>query len=427
MGWKGFFKGVLKVAKIAGAVALACTGVGIPATAAIMASVYMADAKASGASWKQAIVQGGIGAATSLAGGMGGAGGTTAAIAKQAGMQAGIAAASTKAQGGSWGDALKDGVIAGSTSALLGSTVKGNGTAAAVKRAGINAGSAAASSAVHGGDMSDVLGAATRSGINSGISIGTSAATGRTNMAATTTTTTTANTPPPGMTAADWANLGIQGTAAAAQMYQANQNQKDNKKLGDQNSQLAAYNTNLSRYQSARGAFQDDRDYLMASPSFYASRAILADNQLNPAMSGRSLAMLNAKNDAERAAVEERFRYTMGEDSVKAQDELRRRMMDGLFGRGEYNFDAKKPVLPGEFAFGGSPRQPSRNVAAPAPTVQAPTVAAPSVPAPTTTSPTAYNALTTVPELSAEDLYMEALAPRARAYSRNVRPVRRTV
>ena len=81
----GFWSKLGKIGKIALPVVLAATGVGIPAAAAITAGYNVAEKKASGGSWKDALVSGATGAATSAIGGgalnalKGGAGAASAA------------------------------------------------------------------------------------------------------------------------------------------------------------------------------------------------------------------------------------------------------------------------------------------------------------------------------------------------------------
>jgi len=83
------------VAKVVVPVVLAATGVGAPAAAAIMAGTYAADAKADGGSWGDALKQGALGAASGYvnAGGVQSAGGRVAA-------NAGIGAANGAQNGG---------------------------------------------------------------------------------------------------------------------------------------------------------------------------------------------------------------------------------------------------------------------------------------------------------------------------------------
>jgi len=77
------------VAKVVVPIVLAATGVGAPAAAAIMAGTYAADAKADGKSWGDALKQGVIGGATGYvnAGGIQSAGGKVAANAAIGGAQ----------------------------------------------------------------------------------------------------------------------------------------------------------------------------------------------------------------------------------------------------------------------------------------------------------------------------------------------------
>ena len=77
------------IAKVAVPIVLAATGVGIPASAAIMAATYAADAKADGKSWGDAAMQGAIGAGTGAisAGAVQSTGGKIAANAALGGAQ----------------------------------------------------------------------------------------------------------------------------------------------------------------------------------------------------------------------------------------------------------------------------------------------------------------------------------------------------
>lgn len=80
-------KGALKVGKVAVPLALAATGVGIPAAVAASAALNAADKKASGGSWKQALISGGIGAGTSLIPGAGGVAGSVGSNVAKAGLK----------------------------------------------------------------------------------------------------------------------------------------------------------------------------------------------------------------------------------------------------------------------------------------------------------------------------------------------------
>lgn len=73
--WGSLGKGALKVGKIAAPIALAATGVGIPAAMAVNAGLNALDKKVSGGSWKDAALSGAIGGATGAIPGMGGVGG----------------------------------------------------------------------------------------------------------------------------------------------------------------------------------------------------------------------------------------------------------------------------------------------------------------------------------------------------------------
>lgn len=112
------------VAKVAVPIVLAATGVGIPAAAAIMAATYAADAKADGKSWKDAAVQGAIGAGTGAVGGgaIQSAGGKIAA-------NAALGAASGAADGGGVSGALMGaaGGAAGGAGAAKGTQMAGSG------------------------------------------------------------------------------------------------------------------------------------------------------------------------------------------------------------------------------------------------------------------------------------------------------------
>lgn len=73
--WGKLGKGLLKVGKVAAPIALAATGVGIPAAMAVKGGLDALDAKVSGGSWKSAALAGGLGAATGAIPGIGNAAG----------------------------------------------------------------------------------------------------------------------------------------------------------------------------------------------------------------------------------------------------------------------------------------------------------------------------------------------------------------
>ena len=136
----GFWGKVGKAALIAGAgTATAFTGGAASPllAAAIAAGTGAAVTKATGGSWKDALITGGIGAATGgLGGGLGGAasGGLKAAgssAIKQAAIKAGTSAAQTKLGGGSFKDAALSGGIAAGVGALGGKLGGGGGSARA--------------------------------------------------------------------------------------------------------------------------------------------------------------------------------------------------------------------------------------------------------------------------------------------------------
>lgn len=98
-----------KVAKVAVPVVLAATGVGAPAAAAIMAGTYAASKKADGGSWGDALKSGVIGGATGAVGagalGSGAKAGLSAGTQKIV-AQGALSGLDAKVGGGSWGDAL---------------------------------------------------------------------------------------------------------------------------------------------------------------------------------------------------------------------------------------------------------------------------------------------------------------------------------
>ncbi|HEX5579104.1 MAG TPA: hypothetical protein VFY43_05500 [Candidatus Limnocylindria bacterium] len=158
MGFKSVMKrigkGALKVGKVAVPIALAATGVGIPAAIAASAALNAADTKASGGSWKQALISGGIGAGTAAIPGGGGIGSSLAGGATKAGMKSLITgaakgAATNFAAGAgtslATGQGVKNALKAGGTSALTNLGAQGTGgfgTAAKAvgKNVAVNAG-----------------------------------------------------------------------------------------------------------------------------------------------------------------------------------------------------------------------------------------------------------------------------------------------
>lgn len=107
---------ILNVAKVVAPIALAATGVGAPLAAGIVAGTNIAASKANGGSWKNALGQGALGAAGgAVAGGALGSavrGGVSAGT-QQALAQGALAGAGSKLDGGSWGDAAQAGVMGG--------------------------------------------------------------------------------------------------------------------------------------------------------------------------------------------------------------------------------------------------------------------------------------------------------------------------
>ena len=90
--WGKLGKGLLKVGKVAAPIALAATGVGLPAAVAAGAALNAADTKASGGSWLDAAISGGMGAGMGMLPGAGGLSGVANTAAGQ-GTKAALAAA----------------------------------------------------------------------------------------------------------------------------------------------------------------------------------------------------------------------------------------------------------------------------------------------------------------------------------------------
>ena len=150
MGFKSFMgklgKGALKVGKVAVPIALAATGVGLPAAVAASAALNAADKKASGGTWKQSLLAGGIGAGTSLIPGAGGVGGAVGGNVAKAGLKqvaTGLAkgAATNFATGTATGLATGQGVkgaLKSGASAAGSGGMGGGGLAQAAKTVGKN-------------------------------------------------------------------------------------------------------------------------------------------------------------------------------------------------------------------------------------------------------------------------------------------------
>ena len=152
MGFKSVMKkvgkGALKVGKVAVPIALAATGVGLPAAIAASAALNAADKKASGGTWKQSLIAGGIGAGTAAIPGGGGLGGSIGgSVAKQGikSLATGVAkgAATNFATGAgtslATGQGLKNALKAGGSSAVTNlGTMGTGGFANAAKTVGKN-------------------------------------------------------------------------------------------------------------------------------------------------------------------------------------------------------------------------------------------------------------------------------------------------
>jgi len=167
------------VAKVAVPIVLAATGVGIPASAAIMAATYAADAKADGKSWKDAAIQGAIGAGTGAVGAgavqsaggkvaanaaLGGAsgaadgGGMRGAVMGAVGGAAGGAGAAkgTQMAGSGWGDVLKTLAKDPETYKALAAVAGKAGEGAAAERAGANTFATTQNQLAQAGHNSDI-------------------------------------------------------------------------------------------------------------------------------------------------------------------------------------------------------------------------------------------------------------------------------
>lgn len=167
------------VAKVAVPIVLAATGVGIPASAAIMAATYAADAKADGKSWKDAAIQGAIGAGTGAVGAgavqsaggkvaanaaLGGAsgaadgGGMRGAVMGAVGGAAGGAGAAkgTQMAGSGWGDVLKTLAKDPETYKALAAVAGKSGEGAAAERAGANTFATTQNQLAQAGHNSDI-------------------------------------------------------------------------------------------------------------------------------------------------------------------------------------------------------------------------------------------------------------------------------
>src|SRR5262245_15440078 len=122
--FKGLGKGLVKVGKFAVPAVLAATGVGAPLAAAAAGGLNTLDKKLSGGSWKDSLIQGGIGAGLGYAGakipGIGPSGKVVDAATKSPGIGSRIASAAVQGLGGNNSGNLKDDIIG------LGTNMAGN-------------------------------------------------------------------------------------------------------------------------------------------------------------------------------------------------------------------------------------------------------------------------------------------------------------